>query len=665
MSDKKEIASSQLQSGWDAAMKAVCSKPALKEVMDALDYYIVREGDGHASFTCPLHEDNNASGWIKWGYDDADPGKYTVRCYGCEGDEGEWFGDFVRWMKGDQPLRSWGSKQSTGSRRSRGSGRGTLVGSEHLAAYHYHDKQGETVACKHRWRNTYALDEHYFKHRRSFSWSPDYPISGSRAPLFNLPDVLRGVAEGDTIYVVEGEKDALTMKELGFIATTGPNGAGTPWTQDHLETLRDAEVIVIADNDGTGHDHARYLFCALQGIAKSVEVKVPETYKHKDVTEIHESGGDVLGSLKELPKFMEFPLHVDPLSLNTPALEPDTLADDENRFMLYPGEIHWLYGRPGTYKSMLALRATLLTNAVYLDFENGPAVIKERMHLMGAEQNRHYKFAFPETREDLQTMFNAYLETKPNLVVIDGFSGFAGLMGVDADNNAEVQRLFSEYLYPLKNAGIAVLMIDHLPKDASHDEFPIGAQCKKAQSGVTILLKQTEDTVYVYVTKDRHYKLASRCEESGSLKKYGWLHIVNADGVLRIQVKPVLIAEIEGKQLVSRDASLYQAIWNFVDANPGATKSAIEQGVQGKHSSKRKALDDLVDSGFIKREQVGPALTHSTLKPLSLDWYAKGESRREGEALTADWVSTATPQAKTSPGSKQYITPEVLRELTA
>jgi len=648
---------------WTHIESSVDGKPSLEEVIEFLDEQIVSRGGSSASFWCPLHDDNNASGWIKWGYDDADPGKYTVRCYGCEGDEGEWFGDFLRWIKGEQPLRSWGSKASTGNRHSRGSGRGTLVGWKHLAEYHYHDEQGQTIACKDRWWNTYALDEHSFRYRRSFTWSCDYPISGSRAPLFNLPDVLRGVAEGATIYVVEGEKDALTMKELGFVATTGPNGAGTPWTQDHLETLRDAEVVVIADNDEAGRDHARYLFCALQGIAKSVETKVPETLK--DVSEVHESGGDVLGSLMDLPRFMQFPLHVDPLSLDTPTLEPDMLADDEDRFMLYPGEIHWLYGRPGTYKSMLALRATLHTNAVYLDFENGPAVIRERMQLMGAEQHRHYKFAFPETREALEMMFNAYLETKPRLVVIDGFSGFAGLMGVDADNNAEVQRLFSEYLYPLKNAGIAVLMIDHLPKDASHDEFPIGAQCKKAQSGVTILLKRIEDTVCVYMTKDRHYKLASRCEDSGSLKKYGWLHVVNADGNLNIQVKPVLIAEIDGKQVVSRDASLYQAIWEFVDANPAATKSAIESGVQGRNAHKRKALDDLVDSGVIGREQVGPALTHRTLKPLSVDWHAKGKSRQDGETLAPDWAPIATPQSDLSTEVARYVLPEVLKELTA
>lgn len=44
--------------------------------------------------------------------------------------------------------------------------------------------------------------------------------------LFHLPQVLAAVRAGQTIYIVEGEKDVLAVEQAGGVATTNPMGAG-------------------------------------------------------------------------------------------------------------------------------------------------------------------------------------------------------------------------------------------------------------------------------------------------------------------------------------------------------------------------------------------------------------------------------------------------------
>src|SRR3989304_1108290 len=50
-------------------------------------------------------------------------------------------------------------------------------------------------------------------------------LDGVRRILYHLDDLCRCLP-GDTVYVVEGEKDADNMWMTGYVATTSPMGAG-------------------------------------------------------------------------------------------------------------------------------------------------------------------------------------------------------------------------------------------------------------------------------------------------------------------------------------------------------------------------------------------------------------------------------------------------------
>ena len=121
-----------------------------------------------------------------------------------------------------------------------------------------------------------------------YSWK----LNGARRTLYRLPALL--LDAGSTVYVVEGEKDADTLARAGLLATTNPHGAGKWHTvQEHAATvLRDRVVVVIADADEPGRDHARNVVRCLRRVARSVRLtECPSP--HKDVSDLYAAGGTV------------------------------------------------------------------------------------------------------------------------------------------------------------------------------------------------------------------------------------------------------------------------------------------------------------------------------------------------------------------------------------
>jgi len=93
----------------------------------------------------------------------------------------------------------------------------------------------------------------------------EWTVKNVKTVLYNLP----GIINAQTVYLVEGEKDADRLISLGFAATTSPMGAGK-WRTDYTEMLRAKDVIIIPDNDAAGVKHAEVVAKALAGTAKSV-----------------------------------------------------------------------------------------------------------------------------------------------------------------------------------------------------------------------------------------------------------------------------------------------------------------------------------------------------------------------------------------------------------
>ena len=126
--------------------------------------------------------------------------------------------------------------------------------------------------------------------------------------LYRLPEVLEAAAEGRTVFVVEGEKDADALAALEgpdgrpLAATCNCGGASRDdqrpkWRADlHAPPLEGAHVVVLPDNDGAGHAHAGAVAASLVGLALSVRVvHLPGLPEKGDVSDWLEAGGDVDG----------------------------------------------------------------------------------------------------------------------------------------------------------------------------------------------------------------------------------------------------------------------------------------------------------------------------------------------------------------------------------
>jgi hypothetical protein len=119
-------------------------------------------------------------------------------------------------------------------------------------------------------------------------------MAGVTRVLFRLPEVMAAIKAGLPIYLTEGEKDALAMVAAGFSASCNPGGAGK-WQDNYSESLRGAEVVIVADKDGPGRKHAAAVAHKLVGIAASVRViECPDTSGKpvKDAADFFAAGGE-------------------------------------------------------------------------------------------------------------------------------------------------------------------------------------------------------------------------------------------------------------------------------------------------------------------------------------------------------------------------------------
>jgi len=158
-----------------------------------------------------------------------------------------------------------------------------------VKTYDYNDVDGTLLFQKLRYID--SAGKKTFRQRKPDGrggW--EYSLGDTPKVLYNLPAVVRAVADGYPIWVVEGEKDADTLIELGIIATTMPGGAGK-WMDIHTAVLAGAEVEIIADNDEPGIAHANLVLKELTNAG--CRANIWATPKGKDVTEYLALGGNL------------------------------------------------------------------------------------------------------------------------------------------------------------------------------------------------------------------------------------------------------------------------------------------------------------------------------------------------------------------------------------
>ena len=207
-----------------------------------------KSGTGWQS-RCPAHDDHNASLSVSTGAD----GRILLKCHaGCSAENivaalGLTLGDLF-------PPRA---------------GNGNHSKPRFVAAYDYNDENGKLLF------QCVRFEPKDFRQRRPDPAKPGewiWNLKDTCRVLYRLREVMAAIVAGRTLFVAEGEKDCDALVKHGFVATCNPMGAGK-WLPEHTATLAGASrVVVIADKDTPGRNHAQAVASGLHGVAKSVKV---------------------------------------------------------------------------------------------------------------------------------------------------------------------------------------------------------------------------------------------------------------------------------------------------------------------------------------------------------------------------------------------------------
>jgi len=106
-----------------------------------------------------------------------------------------------------------------------------------------------------------------FRQRHGTEGAWVWSMEGVERKLYHLPEVLKA----QSVWIVEGEKDADNLAALGFVATCNVGGAGK-WLDAYTECLAGKDVILCGDNDKPGKDHVEKVFESLAGRVKSAKL---------------------------------------------------------------------------------------------------------------------------------------------------------------------------------------------------------------------------------------------------------------------------------------------------------------------------------------------------------------------------------------------------------
>ena len=106
-------------------------------------------------------------------------------------------------------------------------------------------------------------------------------VEGVRVVPYRLPDLVEALANGRTIFIVEGEAKANLLWSWNLAATCSVGGS-EKWKSEHSEFLRGADVVLLPDNDGPGWKHVNKVGTMLIGIAERIRVLVLPHAKDKD-----------------------------------------------------------------------------------------------------------------------------------------------------------------------------------------------------------------------------------------------------------------------------------------------------------------------------------------------------------------------------------------------
>lgn len=542
---------------------------------------------------CPAHPDNNPSLSISNG---TEPGTVLLHCFaGCTPTD-------ITAALGLELKDLFPPKE-----------RNELVELEH---YTYTTADGTPALRVHRFEPKTFRQSHW--NGTSWQWG----AGNTPKLLYRLPQVRQAITNGEPIYIVEGERDVHTLEHMGYTATTNAGGAGK-FLDEHAQQLTGAtSVIIIADDDPPGHQHAQRVQAELNWLGIPSQIHLPAT-GCKDITQ-HVTNGHSIEQLRDYT-----PDTTEPTTADVDTVEPTTehgwepanlaevLAADyqpptptickrtDGTALFYKGRINALFGESGSGKSWVAMATCAEqinqgNHVIYIDYEDHVGSVANRMIKLGCNPNQvMHQFHYINPMQPFGTLASIDLvelitTTHATLCVIDSTGEAMALDGAEPNSDDDTARWFRKLPRLLAHNGPCVILLDHMPKsNEANQGFAIGSQRKRA--AIDGAAFRVEVGVAPVKGGEGHLKLVT-AKDRGGYHQHGHkaaeIDITDTPTGIAVTIKP------PGTGLPT---ILMGRISEYLTAVGPQSQNNIQTNVAGNSAAIRTALQKLVDLGYVER----------------------------------------------------------------
>lgn len=350
-------------------------------------------------------------------------------------------------------------------------------------------------------------------------------LNGCRKILYRLPQLLYGISKGLPIFLVEGEKDVDTLLSNTLIATTTP--ITLEWNEEFTQTLKNADVIILYDNDKAGLQRRDLLCKELYGQGKRLRVIDLPGLEYKeshgqDITDWLTMGNtkaQLMTLVAQAPDYIHEQSEDPSASLRVVSL--DELLDltlPERKMLLSPflprQGLVLLVAKRGVGKTHVALGiayavasgGTFLNWAapdakkvLYVDGEMPAVLMQERFHMITTMNTKHpapdfLKLLTPDLQDRVMPNFSCQdgrdeiepLLEEADLIIIDNISC---LFRSGSENESESWQEAQEWALDLRRRGKSVLFVHHAGKNGTQR----GTSKREDILDTVIMLKHSDD----------------------------------------------------------------------------------------------------------------------------------------------------------------------------
>jgi hypothetical protein len=228
----------------------------------------------------------------------------------------------------------------------------------------------------------------------------------------------------------------------------------TPVAQDDVKSFESAITELLPD-------HLRD-----DKIVTEIKALVNNEYKRSVARKIYQELSDVERSWDETDLGSE---DTDPI--------PTILTTESGNSLLYPTEFNMLWGKASAGKSWLTALAILQQvragkHAVILDYENGRPRIRNRLRQVGLTMKEINQFVhvFISQIGGVPIHRLRFPVDEVGVVVIDSMTGALRAMDLDSLRGDDIEMFNQRLVVPFKEAGAAVLALDHVTKNGESDD---------------------------------------------------------------------------------------------------------------------------------------------------------------------------------------------------